>query len=469
MVKKCLSILFILAFITASTGLSFGFGQQSTADKRIVINIASRTLTLFNGDRVEKIYPVAVGKPSKSTQTPTGNYRILNKIINPYYSKLKIPGGSPSNPLGIRWLGFRANYGIHGNSDPKSIGTTASAGCVRMYNYDVKELFERVVVNTKVDVIYSLFHTYQGTGEKPTVLMVYPDVYKKEKDLKKAIVNKLIEEKMKDDIEETKIQEAVKFSKNRPVALSKQWVLLVNGHDMITDIITDNQLTYISEGALKEYFGIVAEKDADGKVKILGKDVEVKSAEEKNYISIEDIKTMVGGHLEKNNILKNLWYDVSFLKLNGVFLESNQSGVAAHNPVVPVKVLSEVLGHELGKMGKLQWINKIPYMDLVELQDFFQIEYNFYSYNKQIELLKNPVLYFGDKTLPAKYEEGRVLINLADLEMNNLVVKDQWIELNDLEMKYDILYDKYKLNIRLSPKPQEKVDVETDEAASIVQ
>ncbi len=445
------------------------FGQQSTADKRIVINIASRTLTLFNEDSIEKIYPVAVGRSSKSTQTPTGSFKILNKIVNPYYRKLKIPGGSPSNPLGVRWLGFRSNYGIHGNSDPKSIGTTASAGCVRMYNYDVKELYEKVAVNTKVDVIYSIFHMYHGNGVKPNVLMIYPDVYKREKNLEKEIINKLNEEQMKNGIEDIRIQEAVKLLKDRPVALSEQWTLIVNGYDLITDIVVENEMIYLSEVALKEYFGIIGDRDQDGKIKILGKDIESKRIEEKEYFFIESINKMIGGHLEKNSILKNMWYDISFLKLNGLFLEVNHSVVATHNPMVPVKVLSEVLGLDVSKMTKLQWVNKMPYVYVEELQKIFGLEYNFNSYNKRIELVKKPIFYFGDKILPIKFEKDLPLINLADLEINNLVSSDRWIGLNDLGMKYEVLSDKYGLNIHLTLKIQEAIEVEKIDESPVSQ
>lgn len=461
MAKKYLFILLVLAIVSESFTLSFG--QQITADKRIVINIPARTLTLFTGDQVEKIYPVAVGRPSKTTQTPTGSYKIINKIVNPYYSKLKIPGGSPSNPLGIRWLGFRTNYGIHGNSDPKSIGTTASAGCVRMYNYDVKELYEKVLLNTKVDVVYSLFQVHPENEEKPKVLMVYPDVYKSEKDLGKAIRQKLDEEKMGEGIEDNSILEAVKISKSRPVALSKQWVLLVNGYDLISDVIMENEAIYISESALNDYFGVLVERDLEGKTKVYGKEIEAKLAGEKLYLSLEDIKKLIGGRIEKNNMLKNMWYDVSFLKLNGTFLEVNHSPVAVHNPTIPVKVLSQVVGYDVSRLSKLQWINKEPYLSLEELQKSFDVEYNFNSYNKKVEIYKKPNLFYGNKSLAVKFEKGQTLINLADLEINNLVVNDQWVSLDDLKKDYDIQYDNYKLNLVLVKRSEEKIEPESTE------
>jgi lipoprotein-anchoring transpeptidase ErfK/SrfK len=44
-------------------------------------------------------------------------------------------------------------YAIHGTNRRDSIGTKASYGCIRMYNEDVVELFDRVGVGTRVVVL----------------------------------------------------------------------------------------------------------------------------------------------------------------------------------------------------------------------------------------------------------------------------------------------------------------------------
>jgi lipoprotein-anchoring transpeptidase ErfK/SrfK len=44
-------------------------------------------------------------------------------------------------------------YAIHGTNRPNSIGTYASYGCIRMYNQDIRDLFERVSVGTTVVVV----------------------------------------------------------------------------------------------------------------------------------------------------------------------------------------------------------------------------------------------------------------------------------------------------------------------------
>jgi len=123
----------------------------------ISINLATRRLSYFEGDRQVNVYPVGVGKPS--TPTPTGSYVVIEKIM--------YPGGM----LGTRWMGLSipgGNYGIHGTNNPPSIGGYVSNGCIRMYNHDVEELFPKVSIGTPV-VISS-----GTTGSKQIDLQVKP-------------------------------------------------------------------------------------------------------------------------------------------------------------------------------------------------------------------------------------------------------------------------------------------------------
>jgi lipoprotein-anchoring transpeptidase ErfK/SrfK len=66
--------------------------------------------------------------------------------------------GGPDNPLGARalylWQGkVDTLYRIHGTNEPESIGHDVSAGCIRMHNEDVIDLYERTSVGTKVVVL----------------------------------------------------------------------------------------------------------------------------------------------------------------------------------------------------------------------------------------------------------------------------------------------------------------------------
>jgi lipoprotein-anchoring transpeptidase ErfK/SrfK len=62
--------------------------------------------------------------------------------------------GGPGNPLGARamYLGGTV-YRIHGTTQPETIGTRVSSGCIRMVNEDVIDLYSRINVGTKVVVL----------------------------------------------------------------------------------------------------------------------------------------------------------------------------------------------------------------------------------------------------------------------------------------------------------------------------
>ena len=73
------------------------------------------------------------------------------------YWKDGYPRG-PKNPLGARaldlWQGsVDTLYRIHGTKEPSSIGRSVSSGCIRMWNQDILDLFERVPTHTKVVVL----------------------------------------------------------------------------------------------------------------------------------------------------------------------------------------------------------------------------------------------------------------------------------------------------------------------------
>ncbi len=44
-------------------------------------------------------------------------------------------------------------YGIHGTTESQSIGKQVTAGCIRMYNGDVQELYDIMPVGAEVIII----------------------------------------------------------------------------------------------------------------------------------------------------------------------------------------------------------------------------------------------------------------------------------------------------------------------------
>ena len=114
-------------------------------------------LVTLNG-KFFKRYKVGTGKFAK---TPVGTFEITDKITEPPWWKPDgkvVPFGDKENILGTRWMAISATgdtppargYGIHGTWDESSLGQQSSAGCIRMANRDVEELFVYVPVGTKV-------------------------------------------------------------------------------------------------------------------------------------------------------------------------------------------------------------------------------------------------------------------------------------------------------------------------------
>lgn len=106
-------------------------------------------------EEVIKTYSVSTGA---NNCTPVGNFKIVDKIPNPPWfkpgSENPIPSGSPENILGARWLGLNLpGYGIHGTTDPQSLGRQVTQGCVRMANSDVEELYTIVPKGTEVTIV----------------------------------------------------------------------------------------------------------------------------------------------------------------------------------------------------------------------------------------------------------------------------------------------------------------------------
>jgi lipoprotein-anchoring transpeptidase ErfK/SrfK len=62
--------------------------------------------------------------------------------------------GGPKNPLGARAMYLGSSiYRIHGTNEPKSIGRSASSGCIRMHNADVTELYTLVKIGAEVTML----------------------------------------------------------------------------------------------------------------------------------------------------------------------------------------------------------------------------------------------------------------------------------------------------------------------------
>ncbi len=135
------------SFSAGETITVYNPGNPNTKPvSRVVADKTTQTLYAYDdkGDLVAS-YPTTVG--STSTPSPSGTHSVEVKVHEPNYTysgddgdKSIIPPG-PNNPVGIVWIGLsKPSYGIHGSPDPARISRQASAGCVRLTNWDALAL-----------------------------------------------------------------------------------------------------------------------------------------------------------------------------------------------------------------------------------------------------------------------------------------------------------------------------------------
>lgn len=126
----------------------------------VVVTKADNKLELRLDGKLVKTYSVSTGKDHS---TPTGDFTIVTRLTNPVWYKTGavIPPGSADNILGTRWLGISSKehpkgYGIHGTVDPDKIGQAVTAGCVRMRNEDVEEIYALLPEGTVVKIVETM-------------------------------------------------------------------------------------------------------------------------------------------------------------------------------------------------------------------------------------------------------------------------------------------------------------------------
>jgi lipoprotein-anchoring transpeptidase ErfK/SrfK len=136
--------------------------RGDTSPGTIVVRTNERRLYLVLGQGRALAYPVGVGRAGRQW---AGRAMISGKHVRPAWSPppdivkehpgmAKVyPGGAPNNPMGVAAMTLSGgDYAIHGTNNPGSIGGFVSYGCIRMYNPDITDLFDRVNVGTPVIV-----------------------------------------------------------------------------------------------------------------------------------------------------------------------------------------------------------------------------------------------------------------------------------------------------------------------------
>lgn len=160
------NILFPLLAILIGMGIllpeSHADTKESQMDRRIVVNLSSFELRLYEGERILFRSVAAGGKLwcrdiRRSCKTPSGHYRI-GKKHGPNYRSKSYPikcaqkeACGASMPYYLQFSGEK--FGIHGGFVPREPLAHVSHSCIRIPVENAKRLFDMVSPGTPVTVL----------------------------------------------------------------------------------------------------------------------------------------------------------------------------------------------------------------------------------------------------------------------------------------------------------------------------
>ena len=132
----------------------------------LVADQKERQLIGYDADwNVVVAYPATIG--STDMPSPSGRHAVKAIAVDPVYwyrpqvnfkqgnntKPLKLAPG-PNNPVGAVWIGLdKPTYGIHGTPEPSKIDKTNSHGCLRLTNWDARELAHLVRPGVDVEFV----------------------------------------------------------------------------------------------------------------------------------------------------------------------------------------------------------------------------------------------------------------------------------------------------------------------------
>ncbi len=138
-----------------------GVAPEQPAAAKVVVDKSEGVLKVFGaGDKLIAQFPATMG--SSRDPLPIGTWKIQGVSRNPEFhynpklfwdvsdskeAVLLQPG--PNSPVGVAWIDInKPHYGIHGTSEPHTIGRAESHGCIRLTNWDAARLAQMVKPGT---------------------------------------------------------------------------------------------------------------------------------------------------------------------------------------------------------------------------------------------------------------------------------------------------------------------------------
>lgn len=143
----------------------------------ITIDVSTNRLYVFRDGALVRHSPVATGSDKLLRRgdkvwwfrTPRGMHTVVGRIADPVWTKPDWafieegkrvpPTDSPARKvrgkLGKYALDLGGGVLLHGTDDPKSIGTKASHGCIRLHDADIAFLWREAEIGTRVYIFAS--------------------------------------------------------------------------------------------------------------------------------------------------------------------------------------------------------------------------------------------------------------------------------------------------------------------------
>lgn len=357
--------------------------EAQEAVAQIIVNIPSRTLELYKENTLVKEFPIAIGKPS--TPTPTGEFSIIEKEVNPaWYPPGKdyvVPSG-PSNPLGYRWMGIGSLYGIHGTNAPWSIGLAVSNGCIRMQEEAVEELFELVDANTPVKIEYERIKVRIDNKGRASI-GIYPDVYGRQRvavtDVKAALAQANLGDLVDDEFLETLI-EAVP---DRQIVFAQLHNLKINGKMRSERVISSEGIMYIPVMALADSLHTTVTWNEANKT-ITRQNQTAPGFKRGNtiYVSVEYLPVLFGGREVWNDSQNCLELVLPVANFEGQLMSGDIQRIG-DSLAVPALTLAQALGERVtwrpytaqllvrGRQAPIRMIGGQPFVTIQDIGEVY--------------------------------------------------------------------------------------------------
>lgn len=138
--------------------------KPALAGRVVLVHTREKMLDVRDGPRLLASFPITPG--SATLPAPPGTWKIVNQASMPYFRYdeamlnhgvqsaqfINLPPG-PNSPVGVAWMGLnKRGIGLHGTSNPETIGRAASHGCIRLANWDAVKLSQMVTVGGTVKI-----------------------------------------------------------------------------------------------------------------------------------------------------------------------------------------------------------------------------------------------------------------------------------------------------------------------------